>query len=407
MKRYFFILLSVILCVSCCTEKQQKAKYVFYFIGDGMGFNQIDLAEAYKAHLHGNRGTETVSFGKFPVLGRASTYSASDDVTCSSAAGTALSTGTKTNNGFLGIAPDSTDLTSIAFKFKQAGYRVGVSSTVPLNHATPGAFYAHAASRNNYYDIALQLPASGFDFFGGAGLYDYKGKDSACVNAFDLIRDSGYTIAAGMDQYREMKANAAKMYLIHDANFDNAEMPYAVDRPEGMFSHKDIIDAGIDFLYDPSGKSGFFFMSESGRIDWASHGNDTKAALMEVLDFDVTLESAIRFYNEHPNETLIIVTADHETGGFSFSVGHSHKIFFEYVDSISGSKDFVDYLGKQTDGRHIAGLTDKANLGWVSGDHLGHNVPVFAIGAGSERFAGFMDNTDIPKRICEAAGVNF
>ncbi|HPV88418.1 MAG TPA: alkaline phosphatase, partial [Bacteroidales bacterium] len=142
---------------------------MFYFIGDGMGLAQVALAEAYLAGSDGEIGSRTLNFTAFPVLGTVTTYSASNMVTCSSAAGTALATGTKTKNGMLGMAPDSVNLKAITYKIKEAGFKVGVSSTVTLDHATPGAFYANAASRSDYYNIAVQLPDTGFDFFGGGG----------------------------------------------------------------------------------------------------------------------------------------------------------------------------------------------------------------------------------------------
>ena len=135
------------------------AKYIFLFIGDGMGATHVAAAESYLSYLEGERGLEQVSFTKFPVLGMASTYSADKNITCSSAAGTAISCGEKTNNGMLGITPDGDTLTSIALELKEKGYKIGIMSSVPVNHATPAAFYGHNASRHDYYGITQEIPA--------------------------------------------------------------------------------------------------------------------------------------------------------------------------------------------------------------------------------------------------------
>ena len=172
MKNRFYGAMSILLALlfvvsSCCTTNQKQAKYVFYFIGDGMGFSHVALTEAYNAAKENKIGSEPLAFTQFPAMGMATTYSASNMITCSSAAGTALSTGFKTNNHMLGVDPDTNDVYSIAKFIHDNGYKVGVMSTVTIDHATPASFYAHAAYRNDYYAIAAQLPESGYEFFGG------------------------------------------------------------------------------------------------------------------------------------------------------------------------------------------------------------------------------------------------
>ena len=168
-----FIILSVICSIvllGCAGKTEQaKAKYVFYFIGDGMGVNQVIGTEMYLAELEGRIGTKSLSFTSFPVRNYMTTYSATNAVTCSAAAGTALATGTKTQNGRIGMRQDSSVLYSIACKAKQAGKAVGVTTSVAINHATPAVFYAHQPDRQMYYEIGTDAAKAGFDFYGGAG----------------------------------------------------------------------------------------------------------------------------------------------------------------------------------------------------------------------------------------------
>ena len=182
-----------IMAVSCTGEKQ--AKYVFYFIGDGMGFSHISLTEGYKATAEGKIGNEPLCFSQFPVMGMATSYSANKYITCSSAAGTALATGSKTNNGMLGTAPDSPNLTAISYKIHNAGFSVGITTSVTIDHATPGSFYANSTARSDYYSIGEQLASSGFEFFGGGGFYGAKDKREAEKSLYDLAAENGYSIA--------------------------------------------------------------------------------------------------------------------------------------------------------------------------------------------------------------------
>ena len=142
-------------------------KYVFYFIGDGMGLNQVVATQYYLRSCEGELGITPLCFTQFPYTGIATSYSASSDVTDSAAGGTALATGHKTYNGAIGVAADATPVASIAEKAHRYGAKVGVATSVTINHATPASFYAHQKSRNDYYEIGAQLPASGFEFFAG------------------------------------------------------------------------------------------------------------------------------------------------------------------------------------------------------------------------------------------------
>ncbi len=395
-----FALLALIPILS--TAQEQKAKYVFYFIGDGMGFNHVSLAEYWLGYTQGVFDSRPLSFSQFPVLGWAVTHSESNLITDSAAAGTALSTGTKTKNGMLGTAPDSTALKSIAYKIHDAGYRVGISSTVGINHATPGAFYGHSASRSDYYSIASEIPSTGFEFFAGGGAIESNGEDGDETSVYEAIEDSGYVIAEGMDDFADKKDEAGKMMLLQENGRLKTELPYAIDMKDTDMTHADLVSASIDFLYDED-CPGFFIMSEGGKIDWASHGNDTKAVILETLSLSDAVAEAVEFYNAHPDETLIIVTADHETGGLTLSWEKGYDLLFDKLEEIHCSKDMVS----EEEREHMNDVSHEAHIGWTTGDHSGANVPVFAIGAGSTLFSGRMDNTEIPKKICEAMGIRF
>ncbi len=400
MKKFSFI--TILLLLPLLLSAQQKAKYVFYFIGDGMGFNHVSITEYWLGYTEGVFDSRPLAFSQFPVLGWAVTHSASNLITDSAAAGTALSTGSKTDNGMLGVTPDTTMLESIARKIHNAGYKVGISSTVGINHATPGAFYGHSASRSDYYDIAMEIPGSGFEFFAGGGVIESTGEDGDKTSVYDLIEKNGYIIAEGMEEFHSMKTSAEKMMLLQEDGRTKTELPYAIDMKEGDMTQADLVKASIDFLYDRE-SPGFFVMSEGGRIDWASHGNDTKAMIFETLSLSDAVAEAVKFYNEHPDETLIVVTADHETGGLTMSWKSGYNVYFDKIENIDKSKDFAsDEERKEMDEASHA-----AHIGWTTGDHSGANVPVFAIGAGSSLFSGRMDNTEIPKKICEAMGITF
>ncbi len=392
------LLLSAV--VSSCCEK--RAKYVFYFIGDGMGFSHVAAAEAYLAQERGLIGMDTLSFTRFPVLGIATTYSASNPITCSSAAGTALSTGTKTNNGMLGVTPDLESLTSIAYKIHDAGYAVGVTSTVGINHATPAAFYGHSKSRDSYYDIIQELPLTGFEFFAGGGIIDAYGKNNNMKSAYDIISEGGYAVTYGIDDFCAKKG-ADKLFLIDTIESEDA-VPYAFGRPAGALTQAQIVEAAIEVL--ERNKKGFFLMSEGGQIDWAAHSQDLASTIFEVIDFSTAIQVAVEFYRKHADETLIVVTADHETGGLALSGDH---YFFDLtvIDELTAPDaphSVADYMGSK---EAVNDLNKKSKVGWTTFSHCGAPVPVWAIGAGSEKFAARQDNTDIPKKICAAMGVKF
>ena len=406
MKRLIHVLTAVALVCAAvsCAPKEKHAKYVFYFIGDGMGATHVAATEAYLAQKRGVIGMDPLCFTQFPVMGEAVSCSASNIITDSSAAGTALSTGEKTKNGMLCIAPDSTTvLKSIAYKIHEAGYSVGIMSTTPINHATPAAFFGHNIKRGNYYAIGKELPESGFEFFGGGGLYHPKGKEGdEEVSLYDLIAEGGYTLAYGYEDFLAKK-DAERIVLVQKENSEEI-CPYALGRPEGALTLSQIVEAAISVL--ERNPKGFFLMAEGGLIDWTAHSQDLAGTIFEILDFDQTIAVANAFYERHPDETLIVVTADHETGGLALGhKGYNYDLtVIDKIKSASASTDVEKYMN---DPASIGNINEEARVGWTTYSHCGGPVPVWAKGVGSARFAARQDNTDIPKKICAAMGVAF
>jgi alkaline phosphatase len=391
---------------SCQTQPASPTpKYVFLFIGDGMGLAQVAATEAYLSAKEGTVGSRNLPFSNFPVIGLMTTFSANRYVTCSSAAGTALSTGHKTNNNRLGITPTDEKLTSITYKLKDAGYKIGIATTVGVDHATPAAFYASAASRSSYYDIALQLPVTNFDFFAGGDFIEPTGKKNDRPDIRHIVTDAGYTIVR---DYKAVAGVKEKVILFQGEN-KGAVLPYAIERTAEDLTLPQITAAAIAFL---DNEKGFFAMIEGGKIDWACHSNESATSICETIDFADAVQCAIDFYNRHPDETLIVVTADHETGGLALTLGNGVD-GLRQIDEPTKPREVntENYLDedaiKEAHQQRIADQNKRTGLGWASHGHTGIPVPVYAIGAGSELFGGKFDNTEIPKRICQAMGVAF
>ena len=409
MKRFFsgiFMTAVLVLFFASCNCREQKAKYVFYFIGDGMGFSHISLAEGYLATKEGKIANNPLCFTQFPVMGMATSYSANRYITCSSAAGTALATGTKTNNGMLGTTPDSVNLTAISYKIHKAGFPVGVTTSVTIDHATPGSFYANSTARSDYYSISEQLATSGFEFFGGGGFYGAQDKRHQEKSLYTIAEENGYQFAYGIEDYKAKKMSGAEKLILfqEDEAKRNNDLPYVYERVEGDLQLPQVVEAAVDFL---NNEKGFFLMVEGGKIDWAAHSNDLQGTILETLDFDQAIQVAYKFYQQHPDETLIVVTADHETGGVTLGRGKGYVYDLSVVNegnagAAAGSdvSNYMQDISKDS-------LSVVAQIGWTTTSHTGGAVPVFAVGAGSGMFAGRQDNTDIPKKICKAMGVAF
>lgn len=298
-------------------KKEPQAKYVFYLIGDGMGINEVTGTELYN-QATGN-GPEQINFMHFPVRTFVTTHSASALVTDSAAGGTALSTGTKTYNGAIGVDADRNPVSTIAEWAKDSGAGVGVATSVGINHATPASFYAHVEDRNSYDAISRQLISSDVDFAAGAGFLTERRTGLDAVFYEQEARGEGIKVFYGTEDFRNVSTSYDRVICLGGRNI--GELPYAVDRKEGDTELKDFVSTGISYLYGRYPEEGFFFMIEGGKIDYAGHNDDAVACFEEVNDLAEAMDVVLAFYNEHPDETLIVVTADHETGGLMLGAG--------------------------------------------------------------------------------------
>lgn len=391
---------AVLTGITGCTEQQRKddgkAKYIFLFIGDGMGTSHVAVAESYLSYKAGKLGGEQLSFTKFPYLANCTTHSANRMITCSSAAATAIACGIKTNNESIGVDTEGNPVSNIAEELHEMGYKVGIMTTVPVNHATPSGFYAHNSSRYGYYDISCTIPETGFEFFGGSGFYNYRGSegDKEPVDAY--IESKGYEVCYGTEEFKAAADTAEHIVFIQESGRETDPDNYVSDGIEDVDVRlAEMLGMSLEFLGD---EKPFFIMCEGGNIDWSAHSNKTMAVVDDILEFDEAIAKAVEFYNEHPDETLIIVTADHETGGVSIGEGKEWRT--ELVDwklledhwIASGEKNVLSYEENME-------MNRKALIGWTSCHHTGGPVPVYAIGKGAEKFSGRMDNAEIKGKI--------
>lgn len=298
-------------------EAVKTPKYIFMFIGDGMSHVQVNAAQVYEGNKnYGEIDTRELNFTQFPVAGYATTHDSTSFAPDSASTATSLSSGYKTHSGTIGLAADKTTVVeTITEKLKkEKDMKIGIVSSVTINHATPAAYYAHIASRNEYYDIALQLADSGFDYFGGGSISKPTGSNKDQRSAYEIIEEKGYTIADTKEEILALNNTSGKVYAVSPVLQDSGAMPYSIDNKEGDLTLADFVQKGIDTL---DNEKGFFLMTESGKIDWAAHANDAKTVIEDVLAFEDSIQVAIDFAKKHPEETLIIVTGDHETGGMT------------------------------------------------------------------------------------------
>jgi len=425
----FILFTSVILfsfTYSTEIKKTKPTKYIFLFIGDGMGVNQSFITNNYLQTL----GKEQLCYTLFPHFALTTTYCLdTTKVTDSAAAGTAIATGKKTQFGAIGMNNITGEkYTSIAEIAKANQLKVGILSTVGINHATPASFYGNQPSRGMYIEIADQMKESNFDLFAGGGIMT-KGDTSEFNRILSELKQTGYQIISEKEEFSKEKKYADKVYYsIFDVLLGDEEYPFAMDyKDQNIPTLADFTDFAIKYL---DNEKGFFMMVEGGKIDWACHGNEAAAAINEVIAFNEAIKKALAFYETHKDETLIIVTADHETGGMSYGNDYMHydinyeilanqKISIEeFVTVLTNSKvenypDVVsENIGFELDNSYFENKTPEfiaqelvdsinkvAGIGWTTGSHTGTPVGTYSIGIGSELFNGIIDNTDIVKNI--------
>lgn len=438
-------------------------KYIFYFIGDGMGMGPVMSAMTYKRMAHPEQAPLTMT--QFPVAGWCQTWSASTPVTDSAAAGTALSSGSKTKNGMLGMNADTLSVTSMATILKEQGWGIGVLTTVAPDDATPGAFYAHVPKRSMYYDIDIQAARCGYEFLGGASLRGLTDKEGKTTDVLDVMAENDVKIVYGPEGLEQI-ADANRVIVLGnpETNLNNNDLSYTIDSVAGAITLPRLTQACLAHL-ERLCPDRFFMMVEGGNIDHALHANDGAAATKEIIQFDKAVAIAYEFYKAHPDETLIVITADHDTGGMT--VGNkalSYNARPEYFDYQKISKEaFGNYCQKLVESGNIPTwdemkkfltdnfgfwavvpvdekntellktefdnmvnkvgadektlyasfntfavtvyrlFNDAAGIGFTTTSHTGNPVPVFAIGSGADKFTGVNNNTEIPATIYELA----
>ena len=366
---------------SCCNEP--KVKNVIYLIGDGMG------AGAVTALLLSE--DEPTGFEMAPVVGLHETCSANNYVTDSAAGGTALATGTRTNNGYVGAGPDGEQLVSVLRKAQTYGMKTGIVVNTTLTEATPGAFYGGVTSRKFVYDIAKQFTESEVDLAIGGGLDHFIGRPDSLDLTATLI-EKGYDVYLNWENVLETESDKfvgiLPLYDLHRREKNNGEASAAEGQEVCLAAQMASLNevASREHLSEPTvylekatakalevlsrnNKDGFFLMIESAIIDGYGHNNDGDGMVVEMQEFGRTLRQMVEYVNQHP-ETLLVVTADHETGGTG-----------------------VYYNG------HTPGNEGPLKFRFSTSGHTGTVVPIFAYGAGAENFAGVMKNIDVPKKI--------
>ncbi len=440
-------------------QEPERVKYVFFMISDGMGINQ-----AYGANLfnYANGITDQpLNFTTFQTKGIITTHCANTLITDSAAAGTALATGTKTNSGNLGTDPEGKPLTDLTELAKAAGYGAGVISSVGVNHATPGAFYAHVGNRNEYDKIARQLIASKVDFAAGGGFNTerkspYKGADYA-----QAAREAGIGVYVGKSEFKNIDKSRRALLL---GSLESNTLPLAIDRKsEDETSLADFTSAGIDYLYS-NYPQGFFLMIEGGLVDETAHNNDAASDCYEINDFAESVDLVLEFCRQHPDEAVVFVTADHDTGGLALGAGkyeiHPEKLAYQkesknaltakfdalkaanrevsweevknllseslglwseievseeqearfkqlYEDIFIKKEDSLEKNWYATNSRLVAEAVDYldrvACYKYSFSSHSGAPVGLFVTGARADEFRTCSDNTDIPKLVRKIA----
>lgn len=293
-------------------------KYIFFFIGDGMSHVQANAARVYKGdNSKGDVQIGDLSFTRFDVNGLATTHDSTSFCPDSASTASAFSCGIKTHSGVIGLERDKeTAPKNIAQILKEErGMDIGVASTVTINHATPAAFYAHVASRGEYYEIAMQMAKSGYNFFGGGQINQPTGREKDQEDAYEILEAQGYTLLSGREAVEALTPEDDLVYAYTDVTQNGGAMPYSLDSTDEQLQLADYVQAGIQVM--SSNPEGFFFAIEAGKIDWACHANDAKASIYDTLALDEAVQVAVDFAKEHPDETLIVVTGDHETGGLT------------------------------------------------------------------------------------------
>lgn len=323
-------------------------------IGDGMGLSQ--MYATYTATR------DNLNMTRCPNFALVKTFSVDDYITDSAAAGTAIATGHKTNNGMIGMLPDKTMVKSILKYAEDNGLATGLVATSSITHATPAAFIANVESRKMMEEIARQFLYTDIDVFIGGGYTNFS-KRADSLNLIDSLIARNYQVVSTIPEMMEV------------SNGKLAALLYPEHAPKHSEGRGDMLSLATSKAIDllDSNEKGFFLMVEGSQIDWGGHDNDLEYVIDETIDFDNACGVAMEFA-ERNGETLVIITADHETGGLSLPGGDM--------------------------------ITHKPEGKFSTGGHSAIPVPLYSKGPGSEQFHGFIDNTDIFRIINRLFGFN-
>ncbi|WP_438314329.1 alkaline phosphatase [Candidatus Caldatribacterium sp. SIUC1] len=393
-------------------------RYVFLFIADGLGQEEIDLYMALAAA----RG-RVPAFVDFPIQVFLDNRTAQGGIPDSASAATSIACGVKVPQGVLGVDSQGRPLESVAEAAKNQGFQVGIVTNVAVNDATPAAFYAHVPSRKSYDDIAQQLVESGFDLFVGSGIT--SSGEAARERVLALARKRGYRVIQSPAAFFSLKPASLPVIALLPFTF-------AIDRKDPALSLASSTQKAIELLQD---SSGFFLVVEGGRIDWCNHANDIASSLAEVEDFEAAIRVALSFGKAHLGETLILVTSDHDTGGLTFRENpfprippqaFSYERFLAKLRTTPKKEEALFALFTSTWGEEtLQGLeeelsaasqefllrgngnalwirlarllAEREGLSWATTGHTACPVPLYAWGESSQVFQNARSNTDIAK----------
>lgn len=347
----------------------KKPKYIFLFIGDGMSYSQLQLADYYLKET-GNNGLDILKLSTNGTMQNPDKTSLIPD---SASTATAMATGEKTKSGNINVSEDGKEkYETITQKLKKDGYKIGIATTVNINHATPAGFSAHRESRKGYYEIGKEMLNTEFDYFAGGDFKDKKGENGDKKSLEKIAEEKGYTVADSEEEFEKLgnnskeenSSNDEKYLVISDDREKTDAMKYSIDKryeqengEDKSDSLSDYVKKGIELLSDKDKKDkGFFMMVEGGKIDWACHKNDAASALHETIDLDNAVDEALKFYNNHKDETLIIVTGDHETGGLA--IGNSNSEYDTHLENLGLQKISCDRFNEEYVSKYIKEKTD-------------------------------------------------